>query len=434
MHPSPLVAEPQPAPPVSDPSCDRPTKPLKILTLDGGGIQAIATLLILDRLLAEIGRSNNKTPRPCDVFDTICGIGAGGWLAILLGRFQMDITACLTEWYNLTQSIMSRSRHKGYKRRLFQREHTYFEAERLRQEVDRLAELWGTGKLLYSQEDSEQSVRCRYVFVAARKDDYKPSKNVRHPKPTVQGDRTRHRDYELFRSYPCCPRNQKLRQGPRNPERFEIASAFCVTGAAKYFFAPWKEDMADNGRVSFLDRMFPQPHNITELALDEMWGLFGRDMPIDLVVNVGPGLPNQKDIRILARKFSWGRSNSGSSSTKSILSRTPSSRPEDEQLQASKRTTTFFSVAGRTIEDKLKRDEDQIELDICKKLGDAYQDQRTRYYRLAPDQSPLGTSMNDTLQSDLVVDKTRLFLTRESTTSLLSEASGVLGDGLQVER
>ena len=62
-------------------------KPLKILTIDGGGLQAIATLLVLDKLLDAIAIRNgetNRRPRPCDVFDTIAGIGAGGVRIIYL--------------------------------------------------------------------------------------------------------------------------------------------------------------------------------------------------------------------------------------------------------------------------------------------------------------------------------------------------------------
>jgi len=49
------------------------TRPLKILTIDGGGLQAISSLLILDELLTTVAKNNgvnHRKPRPCDVFDT----------------------------------------------------------------------------------------------------------------------------------------------------------------------------------------------------------------------------------------------------------------------------------------------------------------------------------------------------------------------------
>lgn len=81
-----------------------PEKPLKILTLDGGGLQAISTLLTLDKLLSTVAENSKvpyKKPRPCDVFDTIAGIGAGGWLAILLGRFHSNHTFSLSRFLKL---------------------------------------------------------------------------------------------------------------------------------------------------------------------------------------------------------------------------------------------------------------------------------------------------------------------------------------------
>ena len=66
-------------------------KPLRILSLDGGGI---SSLYILKELMAQIereGRATIQPPpatslRPCKVFDLICGTSTG---ALMLGRLQM---------------------------------------------------------------------------------------------------------------------------------------------------------------------------------------------------------------------------------------------------------------------------------------------------------------------------------------------------------
>src|SRR5271170_1389329 len=128
----------------------KPEKPLKILTIDGGGLQAISNLLILDKLLDTIASNNQAKvkPRPCDIFDTIAGIGAGGWLALLLGRFHMDITSCLSEWYKITQSIAPRSKGEEVRMRLFQ--HCYFDPHRLVEQIDQLTRFYGTGDYLFS--------------------------------------------------------------------------------------------------------------------------------------------------------------------------------------------------------------------------------------------------------------------------------------------
>ncbi|TMC18229.1 MAG: hypothetical protein E6J34_17650 [Chloroflexi bacterium] len=71
--------------------------PLRILSLDGGGVRGISSLYILKELMAQIARqhrfdhpdSPNLSPRPCDYFDLICGTSTGGLIALMLGRLRM---------------------------------------------------------------------------------------------------------------------------------------------------------------------------------------------------------------------------------------------------------------------------------------------------------------------------------------------------------
>jgi hypothetical protein len=413
------------------------SKPLKILTIDGGGLQAISTLLILDRLLETIATSNgvpHRKPRPCDVFDTIGGIGAGGWLAIMLGRFRMDITACLSEWYNITQCIAPRSKSEELRMRLFQ--HCYFDTDRLIEEIDRLTKLYGTGDCLF--EGDPDGARTKHVFVAALKSD-------------GQG-------YNLFRTYDTGKAKLpgRLLEGPEHPETFKISRAFAVTGAAKYFTPPWKEQMANSGKMRFSDTKFPKPHNITELALDEMWGLYGTDVPLSVVVNIGPGLPSNADIKQIARRFSWGRSQtavhsrihsersrSPASQDRSPIDRRPRSGLNDEHDETEpyskgltvqfneasiqkdpdstvfvegeektvlSRKTTFGSIKERSMEEKLRRLETAIEEDIKAKLNHFYPNSSQLYYRLALDEAPKGTTKNDASVSGVAFDATLAYL------------------------
>ena len=431
---------------------DRPTKPLKILTLDGCGLQAISALLILDKLLSSIQSENNAPvkPRPCDVFDTIGGIGAGGWLALLLGRFHLDITSCLTEWYNLIHCIKPRTSGEGFRRRLFQ--HTYFDTEHLMEQVDYLTKLYGTGEHLFRKDPVR--VRCRYVFVAALDAEKKGSAL----------------DYNLFRTYACPPNNTKLRKGPTDPSTYLMTRAFAVTGAAKYFSTPWKEQLNNNGKTKFLDTKFPNPHNITELALDEMWGLFGTDVPLSIVVNIGPGLPNSSDFKTISRRFSWGRNSPPPSPRVSVKSfgrrssngQHSSQRPDaddknlvettgnrgihfdtnkaslDEALSKNRlsdipvghkkipKTTTFGSIAGRPLDEKLRRLESDIEQDIQKKLKAKYPENTPPYYRLAPNNSPEGTAQNDASEPGIVLDATNEFLAGPRLQSTMDSARQLL--------
>ena len=402
----------------------RPTKPLKILTIDGGGLQGISTLLILDKLLGAIARNNgvpDSKPRPCDVFDVISGIGPGGWLALLLGRFQMDVSAALAEWYNLIDCIAPQSKAEELRMRLIQ--HSYFDTDRLVEQIDQLTEFYETDKHMFFTPPS--GTRCKHVFVSALKTDSKGA----------------HLGYNLFRTYDC-PKGAKVLDGPSDPRKYKISHAFGVTGAAKYFTPPWKETSAKKVKSKFLDVLFPSPHNITELALDEMWGLYGTDVEISVIVNIGPGTPNASDCRSIAKRFSWpGKAATVSPSlpkrgpfsgakgltTDSKRHDYPTDESEGsyrikfdqlisapagdaERRMAIARHTTFGSEQNVGIEEKLRRDENKIEVDIRKKLRIVYEKNTPPYYRLAPERSPPGTAQNDTSSPRLSFDATMQYL------------------------
>jgi hypothetical protein len=299
--------------------------------------------------------------------------------------------------------------------------------------------LYGTGEYLFA--DEADGVRTRHVFVAALKSDAK--------------------GYNIFRSYEI-PKSvkmpEKLLEGPENPRHFKISRAFGVTGAAKYFTPPWKEQMATSGKMRFSDTRFPKPHNITELALDEMWGLYGTTMPLSVIVNIGPRLANPYDVKHIARRFSWGlslphdsmayqkrprsplslvvedapltkkrsrfsrKSSSNQPNSKGLTVRFDDSKIQQDMVSAQRnrkypipRYDTFESIRDRNVEDKLKRLESKIEEDIRLKLDNVYGKGNglSLYYRLAPEKSPQGTALNDSEASGVCLDATKEYL-RES--------------------
>ena len=420
----------------------KPKKPLKILTIDGGGLQGISTLLILDKLLNAIARNNgvpDSKPRPCDVFDVIAGIGPGGWLALLLGRFQMDVAAAYAEWYNLIHCIEPRSKAEEIFMRLTQ--HSYFHTERLLEQVEQLTDFYETGNDLFFE--PPDGSRCKHVFVSALRTD----------------SRSSHLGYSLFRTY-ACPEGAKVLDGPADPPTYKISHAFAATGAAKYFTPPWREPSTKKGRAKFLDVQFPCPHNITELALDEMWGLYGTDVEISVVVNIGPGTPSASDFKNIAKRFSWGRTSATIASTiqqqrRSSGAQQPTTDPVVDQAQHKKPTdeanstvphqigfdsalpdityerekkehlarhTTFGSVDHVAVEEKLKRHEDEIEDHVREKLRNIYPKNTPPYYRLAPKQSAPGTTQNDTSSPKASFEATKKFLDDRRVGATMEEA------------
>ena len=63
--------------------------PLRILSLDGGGVRGISSLYILKELMRQLAREYQAdnpnapelTPRPCEYFNLICGTSTGGLIA-----------------------------------------------------------------------------------------------------------------------------------------------------------------------------------------------------------------------------------------------------------------------------------------------------------------------------------------------------------------
>ncbi|CAK1367552.1 unnamed protein product [Cercospora beticola] len=86
--------------------------PLRILSLDGGGIRGYSMLIILQELMhrtfVEIeGRApkRDEIPKPCDHFDLIVGTGTGGLIAIMLGRLRLDLDTCKDVYVRMTRKV-----------------------------------------------------------------------------------------------------------------------------------------------------------------------------------------------------------------------------------------------------------------------------------------------------------------------------------------
>ena len=86
--------------------------PLRILSLDGGGVRGYSMLIILQELmhLTYVGTKTraperHEIPKPCDHFDLIVGTGTGGLIAIMLGRLRLDIDTCKDVYVRMTKVV-----------------------------------------------------------------------------------------------------------------------------------------------------------------------------------------------------------------------------------------------------------------------------------------------------------------------------------------
>ncbi|OCK85167.1 FabD/lysophospholipase-like protein [Lepidopterella palustris CBS 459.81] len=97
-----------------------PHAPLRLLSLDGGGVRGLSSLMVLDDLMENIaheerrlGRrshSDNAPLKPCDYFDLIGGTSTGGIIAILLSRLRLDCKQCIGIYSHLAEKIFKHDR------------------------------------------------------------------------------------------------------------------------------------------------------------------------------------------------------------------------------------------------------------------------------------------------------------------------------------
>ncbi|KAI5293223.1 hypothetical protein KEM52_005733 [Ascosphaera acerosa] len=94
--------------------------PLRILSLDGGGVRGFSMFILLQELMyrtyVEINGeapTREQIPKPCDMFDLIVGTGTGGLIAIMLGRLRMDLETCKEVYVRMTRRVFETDKTLG---------------------------------------------------------------------------------------------------------------------------------------------------------------------------------------------------------------------------------------------------------------------------------------------------------------------------------
>ncbi|KAJ6180256.1 hypothetical protein N7519_010717 [Penicillium mononematosum] len=125
--------------------------PLRILSLDGGGVRGYSMLILLQELMYRTyveceGKPprRDQIPKPCDHFDLIAGTGTGGLIALMLGRLRLDLETCKEVYVRMTRKVFETDKTIAgipYRSTLFKaskleeairecvREHTVYETE-----------------------------------------------------------------------------------------------------------------------------------------------------------------------------------------------------------------------------------------------------------------------------------------------------------------
>ena len=86
----------------------RTEKELCLLSLDGGGVRGLSSLLILRQIMENIS-DEGPIPKPCEYFDMIGGTSTGGLIAIMLGRLEMTLDECIDAYKQLCPKVFAKT-------------------------------------------------------------------------------------------------------------------------------------------------------------------------------------------------------------------------------------------------------------------------------------------------------------------------------------
>jgi hypothetical protein len=89
-------------------TAEESTRPIRALSLDGGGVRGMAELIQLkelQRLLIAEGFDPDR--RPGEIFDNIGGCSTGGLIAIMIGLMNMSIPEIIDVYEDMSKRICS---------------------------------------------------------------------------------------------------------------------------------------------------------------------------------------------------------------------------------------------------------------------------------------------------------------------------------------
>ncbi|KAH8816491.1 phospholipase, patatin family protein [Xylogone sp. PMI_703] len=146
---------------------------LCLLSLDGGGVRGLSTLYILKSLMDQLNykRQRNSLPtvKPCEIFDLMGGSGAGGLIAIMLGRLEMDVDECIMAYRTSMKTVFKKRSRRWLVNRKGQIK-ARFDSGRLKVVIESVIESKGLSKTSLFNDGSQRG--CKVFVCAATKELY----------------------------------------------------------------------------------------------------------------------------------------------------------------------------------------------------------------------------------------------------------------------
>ncbi|KAJ9611425.1 hypothetical protein H2200_004609 [Cladophialophora chaetospira] len=141
-------------------------RPVAIVSLDGGGVRGLSSLLILQRLLglvteelveAGVHSPDNATVRPQDVFDVATGTSTGGLIVLMMVKLDMSLDECIQQYKKLSRRVFSKRR--SLVKRIFGSDWSKYSGNRLQKAVEDLLESRNHPVTLMMRSASQNSMR-----------------------------------------------------------------------------------------------------------------------------------------------------------------------------------------------------------------------------------------------------------------------------------
>ncbi|KAG6875633.1 hypothetical protein C0993_008225, partial [Termitomyces sp. T159_Od127] len=218
-------------------------------TPDDGGTRGLSELLIIEELMNRIKYITNASvsPKPCEYFDMIGGVGTGGLIALMLGRLKMPIDQAIKEYVTLCSRVFSDKK--------WQSRNEKFKASVFEASMEAMIKSSGLSPDALLQDDGSES--CKNFVVAL-------------PAP--------HMTPRLFHSYTV---------GANQSYNCTIVTAARATTANPGFFKPV---VITDGVISesFIGGNFGY-NNPSRSVLEEAESVFGHSAPVACLVSIGAG-------------------------------------------------------------------------------------------------------------------------------------------------
>ncbi|KAG8685561.1 hypothetical protein FRC11_010415, partial [Ceratobasidium sp. 423] len=255
-------------------------RPLRILSLDGGGVRGLSSLIIFREFLARLEKIPGATKPilPADFFDLIIGTSTGGIMALMLGRLKVSVEEVLDMYSTLSKKIFNTGRTSTA---------LHACATML---MDGVPSMYDESKLeKYVKETIAK--RTKDQDADALLEDLSPGSCRTAVVTARSADATRP---VLMRSY-AVPHDA-------DPEKFKIWEAARATSAAPLYFRPMKAGVY---KVPYLDGCISGHSNPSWLAMQEAKHLW-PDRQIGLFLSLGTGSPTRVALQAPMRRFIQG--------------------------------------------------------------------------------------------------------------------------------